>query len=146
MEQNGRRSAYADKLRDPRWQRRRLEIMQRDYWRCTKCRDKESTLHVHHRYYLRGTEPWEYPPDAFMTLCERCHTLETQTRGEAERQLLLALCKAGVLAKDVHQIAEAFDRIPAMPPRNRLLADMTVEVVAQVLSNPVRYWMIHVRD
>ncbi len=25
---------YAEQLKDPRWQKRRLEILQRDEWRC----------------------------------------------------------------------------------------------------------------
>ncbi|MGF6636791.1 HNH endonuclease [Paraburkholderia sp. MM6662-R1] len=64
---------YAEKLRDPRWQRRRLEIMQRDNFACTECGDTESTLNVHHRRYIRGVEPWDCPTAMLVTLCERCH-------------------------------------------------------------------------
>jgi 5-methylcytosine-specific restriction endonuclease McrA len=30
-------------------------------------------LHVHHKYYIEGRNPWEYSNDALITLCETCH-------------------------------------------------------------------------
>jgi len=76
-----RRAEYLQKLRDPKWQRRRLEIMQRDEFACTKCDDTTSTLNVHHKYYRFGAEPWEYPDEALVTLCETCHQEETELAG-----------------------------------------------------------------
>jgi hypothetical protein len=64
---------YEQKLRDPRWQRCRLEIMQRDNFACIECGDTESTLNVHHIRYIRGALPWAYPPWLLVTLCESCH-------------------------------------------------------------------------
>lgn len=64
---------YWQKLRDPRWQRKRLEIMDRDKFECQLCGDNESTLNVHHKFYLRGLDPWDYPNVALVTLCEGCH-------------------------------------------------------------------------
>ena len=66
-------SEYAEKLRDPRWQRRRLEVFQRDNFTCLGREDRNSTLHVHHRYYRRGFEPWDYPLTAYQTPCVSCH-------------------------------------------------------------------------
>lgn len=66
---------YSQKLRDPRWQRKRLEILQRDNWRCTACASEEKTLHVHHRFYISGRMPWEYLNSALLTLCEDCHEM-----------------------------------------------------------------------
>jgi 5-methylcytosine-specific restriction endonuclease McrA len=62
-------SKYQDKLRDPRWQRKRLEIMQRDGFRCVVCDDGENELNIHHCYYARDKEPWEYEDHALATLC-----------------------------------------------------------------------------
>lgn len=87
-----RRNAYMAKLRDPRWQKRRLEIMQRDEFRCQGCMDDESTLNVHHNYYKADCEPWEYPDAALVTLCEECHTEETENR-RSEEALLLHVCR-----------------------------------------------------
>ena len=66
---------YAEKLKDPRWQKKRLEILERDKFACRYCADKEKTLHVHHVYYEKGKSPWEYEGDMLLTLCERCHEL-----------------------------------------------------------------------
>jgi hypothetical protein len=30
-------------------------------------------LHVHHKYYIKGTLPWNYNDDCFETLCVHCH-------------------------------------------------------------------------
>jgi 5-methylcytosine-specific restriction endonuclease McrA len=78
---------YAEKLRDPRWQKKRLEILARDGWTCRVCHDTESTLHVHHIQYLQNHDPWDYPNDLLLTLCNLCHELE-QDRREMESFLL----------------------------------------------------------
>lgn len=62
---------YAEKLKSPKWQKRRLEILNRDKFKCKKCGDTETTLHVHHLSY--HGEPWEAPSDELDTLCEHCH-------------------------------------------------------------------------
>jgi len=64
---------YAAERLDPRWQKKRLEILQRDAFKCTECGDEQSTLHVHHRYYVKGRKCWQYPMFAFTSLCEKCH-------------------------------------------------------------------------
>lgn len=88
-----RRSAYATKLRDPRWQKRRLEILQRDDWECQCCCDKETTLNVHHRWYENDKEPWDASDDALVTLCETCHQYETDNRRVYEGQVIRAMQK-----------------------------------------------------
>lgn len=63
---------YSQKLRDPRWQKKRLQILERDGWACCACGDTESNLQVHHVYYVKQ-DPWDYPDNAYQTLCESCH-------------------------------------------------------------------------
>jgi hypothetical protein len=65
--------SYSDLLKDPRWQKERLEILELDKWACRHCSNKELTLHVHHLYYEKGLKPWEYPDSALVTYCELCH-------------------------------------------------------------------------
>ena len=62
---------YSDKLKDPRWQKKRLEILARDNWTCQKCMDNETTLHVHHLKY--NGNPWESDEGDLITLCKHCH-------------------------------------------------------------------------
>jgi hypothetical protein len=66
---------YSDLLKDPRWQKKRLEIMQRDDFTCQLCLDKETTLNIHHKRYNKARNPWEYDNDVLLTVCEDCHNL-----------------------------------------------------------------------
>jgi hypothetical protein len=66
---------YSEKLKDPRWQKKRLEIMQRDDFTCQFCQDKETTLNIHHKRYIAKKEPWEYNSESLITLCEDCHLI-----------------------------------------------------------------------
>jgi hypothetical protein len=79
--------SYSDLLRDPRWQRMRLEVMQRADFACEECGDKTTTLNVHHTYYAPGRKPWEYEPESLRCLCERCHELVTQLLDETRRTI-----------------------------------------------------------
>lgn len=67
---------YSEKLKDPRWQKKRLEILVRDEWTCQKCDDKTSMLVVHHKDYLDNVEPWDYPEELLIALCDDCHEEE----------------------------------------------------------------------
>ena len=63
--------SFHDWYKDPRWQKKRLEILQRDGWKCLACGDSESTLHVHHLSY--SGPPWAVENDQLQTLCDDCH-------------------------------------------------------------------------
>lgn len=63
---------YAEKLEDPRWKAKRLEILKRDNCTCQWCGSTKN-LQVHHHYYVWGREPWEYDDKALITVCRRCH-------------------------------------------------------------------------
>ncbi len=84
---------YLEKLKDPRWQKKRLEILERDKWTCQYCWDEFSTLVVHHKIYLPDKEPWDYPNDLLITLCEDCHNKEKNKRPQQEQRLLEILRK-----------------------------------------------------
>ena len=93
---------YSDKLKDPRWQRKRLEILERDDFTCQSCMDSESTLVVHHRYY-ENVEPWEYPNEALVTLCANCH--EAQLNLPTIEKSLLRELRTRFLVEDISSIA-----------------------------------------
>jgi len=67
---------HAEKLRDPRWQRRRLEVMQNAGFACERCADATETLNVHHVTYRKGADPWDYEDDDLRCLCQTCHRSE----------------------------------------------------------------------
>jgi 5-methylcytosine-specific restriction endonuclease McrA len=73
---------YSDLLKDPRWQKKRLEILQRDNFTCQLCGDTEATLHIHHKGYIAGNDPWDYSNDLLITFCEDCHEVYTNTNKE----------------------------------------------------------------
>lgn len=80
-------TTYVDLLKDPRWQRMRLRILERDAWTCQSCRETKQTLHVHHRRYERGKKPWEADENDLVTLCEACHLTTTELMRDATRIL-----------------------------------------------------------
>jgi 5-methylcytosine-specific restriction endonuclease McrA len=59
---------YRELRRDGRWQRKRLEIMQRDDFKCRQC-GTTNDLNVHHIRYIEGRLPWEYDNGDLVTLC-----------------------------------------------------------------------------
>lgn len=65
------KTSYGQKLRDPRWQMKRLEVLKRDNATCQMCGDKETELHVHHKSYHGN--PWDAPDEELQTLCKHCH-------------------------------------------------------------------------
>jgi hypothetical protein len=65
-------SEYLEKLKDPRWQKLRLRVFEREGFKCQCCDNDKETLHVHHLIYSKG-EPWEAPIETLECLCESCH-------------------------------------------------------------------------
>jgi len=71
---------YSELLKDPRWIKRRNEILTRDKNTCQFCGCQDKYLHVHHKEYWDGFLPWEYPDSILITLCEDCHELMHQQK------------------------------------------------------------------
>lgn len=69
--------SWSEKYKDPRWQKKRLEIMERDEFACTLCGSGEKELSVHHGYYRQGADPWDYENETLWTLCGECHEFTT---------------------------------------------------------------------
>lgn len=92
----GPKSRYGEKLLDPRWQKKRLQILERDGWRCQGCCASDSTLHVHHIAYKPDCEPWEIDDDLLLTLCADCHETESAEHRSSVASILLLLAKIDV--------------------------------------------------
>lgn len=65
---------YSEQIKSPKWQKRRLDILNRDEFTCQQCGNKELTLHVHHKQYRKNASIWEYENWELTTLCEKCHS------------------------------------------------------------------------
>jgi hypothetical protein len=73
---------YTEKLKDIRWLKKRNIVLERANRKCEDCY-KNTTLEIHHCYYMFGFEPWEYPLDSLRCLCSDCH----KKRGKMEQVL-----------------------------------------------------------
>lgn len=100
-------ATYSEKLKDPRWQKKRLEILSRDGFMCKKCCNDKLTLNVHHRYYNNGFEPWEYPDECYVTLCNDCHEFEHSNRRNCESNLIQTLKEVGAEYWQLQLISQA---------------------------------------
>lgn len=71
------KSEYDKLLHDDRWYDKREKILDRDNHKCQWCGNTRN-LQVHHKYYNiypngNKANPWDYPDDALMVLCDDCH-------------------------------------------------------------------------
>lgn len=73
---------YKEQLKHPKWQKKRLEIMQRDNFKCTICGVNDKQLHIHHLYYLPKTKIWEYDNEGLKTVCNEHHEQLTKDLGK----------------------------------------------------------------
>lgn len=65
--------------RSSEWLEFREAILEADGYKCARCprtRASGAILQVHHKEYIHGRCPWEYPPNLCETLCKKCHAIE----------------------------------------------------------------------
>lgn len=135
---------YAEKLRDPRWQKKRLEVMERDKFCCRRCYDRDSTLNVHHFAYRRGLAPWEYRNNELVTLCEDCHKLV----GSEDLGMELGRLRAERIHPDVLNWVSEFVRVAMRnypsefyyPPQcERVAVEAAMMLLVAALSESQQY-------
>jgi len=80
-------SSYSDALRDPRWQKKRLQVLNNYGWTCLDCGADQRTLHVHHLRYRRGAKPWEYEDYDLLALCTDCHSYRHSVHSRLKESL-----------------------------------------------------------
>ena len=91
---------YAEELQDGRWQERRLEVLRAADFRCERCH-RQRLLDVHHKRYLPGLKPWEYPDADLVVLCDYCHESEHGIAGRVD-----VLVEIQVFLKAAHDRGE----------------------------------------
>lgn len=87
---------YAEKLRDPRWQRRKSEVQRKADFTCEDCGSKTATLEVHHCLYIIGREPWEYDDDLLMLVCRECHPRRQELEDQARYAIALTMRRMSI--------------------------------------------------
>jgi hypothetical protein len=101
------KKSYKEKLLDPRWQKRRLEILSRDDFKCCECGNDKNTLHVHHCGYSKQfRNPWEYPDGWLITLCKDCHKEETEYLDIIKENTLNVMSSYGFTTSDYNNLCD----------------------------------------
>lgn len=72
-------TTYYEKLKSPQWQKKRLEILNEHGFSCESCCIDSEQLHVHHKIYKKGLDPWDYPSYNYAVLCDSCHKQAHET-------------------------------------------------------------------
>lgn len=103
------KKTYSELLKHPKWQKKRLEVMERSGFRCEICGSKEKTLHVHHAYYKKGNMPWEYPLGSLHCLCELCHSEVTELTNDI---------KDSIGSKSPHDLSRILGYVKCLDARN----------------------------
>lgn len=94
---------------DPRWQKLRLQVMDRDGWKCVACGDAESTLHVHHKRYCGDI--WDSPMEDLQTLCNGCHMgLGPHPKAGVWYEKICEINKQLLVANNWHERPEAVEK------------------------------------
>jgi hypothetical protein len=81
--------------------------MNRDGWKCVVCGEAEKTLSVHHKYYEQGKDPWDYPDESLVTLCEFCHDCESKDIKEGMEADLIGVIQQRLLYGQLTSLYEA---------------------------------------
>jgi len=125
---NGNHSTYFEKLKDPRWQKKKAEILARDSYVCRSCGRNDITLHAHHILYIYDAEPWDYPDDVLITYCEVCHNTEHLIGTVVREELLLAIENNPLLIHMVAQLCILTRELPEFERNMRSFLDKQMSV------------------
>lgn len=132
---------YGDKLKDPRWQKLRLQVMERDKFTCRCCRDTETTLNIHHLEY--AGEPWECPIDKLLTLCENCHEI-VSTYGYDLRKNDIEITRVNLPAAKAYLLFDElaiwiYLKVPGQPIMYK--GEMPHQVARYLVHDIINYWL-----
>lgn len=132
---------YAEKLKDPRWQKKRLAVLERDGWKCNFCDDKDSTLHVHHKVY-NSCDPWDIELDHLLTLCENCHETETKDIKTSIHEFNLSVKKIFTSEK-IYELAWQFE-----DASKRIKVNELSDIINRIFSGPdlLEFLVAHVES
>lgn len=125
---------YFEKLKNPKWQKKRLEFLEEHDFTCQVCGDNETELHVHHTNYKKGFEPWEYTSDELMCLCKDCH--EDWHKVHEEIKSVLASHSLRWLLSDVLDMLKIMQE---MDPVSIISTVKAITVLKKAYSHEIPY-------
>lgn len=101
--------SYSEKLKHPKWQKKRLDILNRDEFKCKQCGSEEDMLNIHHICY--DGDPWNVSDDLLITLCESCHKIETECLINSKLNVIKSIQKTGGMAYNINALSEMITNI-----------------------------------
>jgi hypothetical protein len=125
------KKSYSEKLRDPRWQKKRLEILERDGWMCTMCNDKERELHIHHLNYTKEN-PHDELSENLISVCADCHFVIEFGKKAFPELTIIAIEKHSVTDRNLFHI--------------KLSNDIVLILFIDLFNNILSYGAIIVND
>lgn len=135
---------YAEKLKDTKWQKKRLLILERDSFTCQSCFTDSETLHVHHLKYHKGKEPWEIEDCYLTTLCEDCHSIEHDNFKNRIEELTEFLKSKGFISFHASVLINALKDMPfqfgAYEPNADILRQSFEPEIWESLTD--RFWKV----
>jgi hypothetical protein len=111
---------YAEQIKNPKWQKKRLKVLEEGGFTCEECGGKEETLNIHHKFYDNSKMVWEYNNEDLKCLCETCHS----ARHEIEKIVKRLLEDVGIL--DGHKIIGYIESILGPPFIHKMLTGDTL--------------------
>lgn len=111
---------YKKLLQDPRWQKKRLKIMERDNFTCHDTGATDEQLHVHHCWYAKGS-PWETPDEFLLTLSNDAHQHRQGLEQRAKKALGLIMaktpCEGPGYADRLGELVESMEAMALKDPK-----------------------------
>jgi len=108
---------YKEQISHPKWQKKRLEILERDEFKCRYCNNSNSSLHVHHLVYHKNKKIWEYENNLLITYCKDCHNRWHNIKENINSYLAVDLDK-------LEEIATLLDSVNYITPKKiRVISD-----------------------
>ena len=93
------------------WQKKRLELLSVRGFKCEICGNEDKQIQVHHRFYIKGREPWEYDNDVFQVLCEDCHA-----KGHKKDKVKTVTVE--VVPEKYREVIDLINKLEEINPRN----------------------------
>jgi hypothetical protein len=115
---------YKEQLKSPKWQKKRLDVLNLRGFKCENCANEEKQLHVHHRFYLKGRKAWEYDNDVLQVLCETCHENEHKKPKEEENQSEIIEFIKSLDSYDYHNFIDLIEYLKSNPTELKNLSSI----------------------
>ena len=126
---------FAEQIKHPNWQRKRLEVLDDAGWECENCGATDVTLNVHHKQYIKGRMYWEYERHELECLCEGCHKAHHENQDGLRRLLAeVDVRQAFSLMAGFHHASDWVDRENVQQGRHEDALTYAAGLVAYLTS------------